>query len=329
MTTEPQWPDAYRDARVLIFGATGFIGAWLARRVLEYGGTLTVAARSTAAAASLRNWLGAAFDFVECDVRNDERVVETVARVAPHVTFNLAGYGVDRRERDEAEAHRINGRFPGVLAEAVAAAWNSAWHGAALVHAGTQLEYGPLSGKLREDRPPAPDTLYGRSKLEGTQALARAAQQHGLPSFTARLFNVYGPGERPHRLLPSLRRAAERGEPIPLTSGEQRVDFVHVEDVAEGLMRIALASDRPGDIVNLASGRLTSVRRFAELAARLMGMPLDRLQFGALPARAETLRYDAVSIRRLRQLTGWSPPADVEAGIRRTLEHHGWAYARN
>jgi nucleoside-diphosphate-sugar epimerase len=313
---------------VLVFGATGFIGAWLTYRLLQIGSPLTVAARSANAAASLRAWSGGDMPFVTCDVCNDQSVRETLSRVRPHITFNLAGYGVDRNERDEAQAQRVNGRFVGVLCEAVAESRDPGWSGAALVHAGTQLEYGPVSGELSEQRLPRPTTLYGRSKLDGTERLQQCAEAHGLPAFTARLFNVYGPGERSGRLLPLLMDAATRGQPLPLTEGEQKADFVYVEDVAEGLLRIGLARGHPGEIVNLATGKLTSVRAFAERAAWLLGLPQHLLHFGALPQRAETLRYNAVSTARLRRLTGWTPPAEIDDGIRRTIERHGWAYAR-
>jgi nucleoside-diphosphate-sugar epimerase len=328
VNTEPAKLERYAGVRVLVFGATGFIGAWLARRLLQIGSQLTVAARSANAAARLHSWSGGEVPFMTCDVCNDECVRETVSRVRPHITFNLAGYGVDRTERDEAQAQRVNARFVGVLCEAVAESRDPGWTGAALVHAGTQLEYGPVRGELSEGLVPGPSTLYGKSKLEGTERLQLCAEAHGLPAFTARLFNVYGPGERSGRLLPLLMEAAAKGQALPLTEGEQKADFVYVEDVAEGLLRIGLARGSPGEVVNLATGKLTSVRAFAERAARLLGLPQDLLRFGALPQRAETLRYNAVSTARLRRLTGWTPPAEIDDGIRRTIERHGWAYAR-
>jgi nucleoside-diphosphate-sugar epimerase len=322
--------ESYAGVRALVFGGTGFIGAWLVRAVLGHGAQLTVAGRNASAASALREWCGGAFEFLECDVCDDQRVLRTVDAVRPHVTFNLAGYGVNRTERDEGQAYRVNGRFVGVLCGAVSRSRDPAWPGAALVHAGTQLEYGPVGRALREDRVPQPTTTYGRSKLEGTRALQACALSSGLPAFTARLFNVYGPGERPGRLLPSLMRAASEGVALPLTEGEQQADFVYVEDVAEGLLRLGLAhAGEPGEIVNLATGQPTSVREFVERAAHLLGLPADRLLFGALPPRAETLQYDAVSTERLRQRTGWMPAADIDEGIRRTIERRGWVYARS
>lgn len=319
MPTERADLDAWAAARVLVFGATGFIGSWVARRLGDAGAQLTLAVRDRDAAATLEAGPQRRTTIVEVDVCDDARVAALLRAVRPHVTFNLAGYGVDHAEREAGPAHRVNAGFVGVLCAAVAAHRDPAWRGQALVHTGSQLEYGPIGGDLHEDAEPAPTTMYGRSKLAGTRALAGCAVAHRLPALTARLFMVYGPGEHDGRLLPTLIEAAATGAAIPLTSGTQRTDFVYVEDVAEGLLRLALVQAEPGVIVNLASGRLTSIRAFAEQAAALLGIPDQRLRFGALPQRPETLQYEPVSNARLRALTGWVPSTNVSDGIRRTM----------
>src|SRR5439155_25919027 len=112
---------------------------------------------------------------------------------------------------------------------------------------------------------------------------------------------VYGPGEQADRLLPSLQRAAVASTRVSLTAGDQLRDFTYVEDVAEGLLRLAAAETRPqAAIVHLATGRLTSVRTFAETAAAVFGIDPLRLDFGAMPKRPDEIRYGPVDIARLR-----------------------------
>ena len=77
-----------------------------------------------------------------------------------------------------------------------------------MIHVGSALEYGTARGNLNELTAPSPTTLYGRSKLAGTLRVCRAARRRGFRAVTARLFTVYGPGEQPGRLLPSLMAAA-------------------------------------------------------------------------------------------------------------------------
>jgi nucleoside-diphosphate-sugar epimerase len=104
-----------------------------------------------------------------------------------------------------------------------------------------------------------------------------------------------------------------------LTSGEQKRDFIYVEDVSEALVRLGIAPAAPGDIVNLATGCLTSVRDFVETAARILKIPEDQLRFGELPPLPEEMHHSEVTTERLRRLTGWAPSTMIEEGIRKTI----------
>ena len=144
------------------------------------------------------------------------------------------------------------------------------------------------------------------------------AEQLSLRAVVARLFMVYGPGEPPHRLTPSLLEAARTREPVALTTGSQLRDFTYVQDVAAGLLRLGRVGEDAAGVVNLATGRSTPVREFAERAAAVLELPPDLLRFGARPDRAGEMVHDPVSIARLQQLTGWRPPTGIERGLRET-----------
>ncbi len=203
------------------------------------------------------------------------------------------------------------------IAEVIAAEKPGAWPGLRLVHVGSAFEYGPVQGELTEDSPTSPTSLYGETKLAGTRALLEVQARTGLRAITARLFTVYGPGEHAPRLLPSLLRVAKTGETLPLTAGEQQRDFIYVADVAEGLLRLGMLHQAPG-IVNLATGRRTSVREFAACAAEVLGLRAEQLQFGAIPYRGDEVQQATVSTRRLEELTGWRPVCTIREGIEAT-----------
>jgi nucleoside-diphosphate-sugar epimerase len=133
-----------------------------------------------------------------------------------------------------------------------------------------------------------------------------------------RLFTVYGPGEPAGRLLPSLVECARRGGGLDLSSGNQLRSFTYVEDVAEGLLRAGLLA-LDGEAVNLSSGELLSVRRFAEIAAAVLGLDAGQLRFGVEPVREWEMPIEGVNRERLRKLLGWLPPTSAEQGIRKTV----------
>jgi nucleoside-diphosphate-sugar epimerase len=321
--------DSYRGSRALVLGATGFVGQWMVR-ALEARGAHTVAAvRDRGRGGPSHAALGRRVQLELIDLRRLDELPRLLERIRPAIIFNLAGYGIDPSERDEELAYLINAELVAALSESMARVSSEEWPGPALVHAGSAAEYGTIGGNLAEDSRGRPLGLYGASKLAGTEKLRERAVRSGLRALTARLFTLYGFGEHPGRLLPSLLEAARTGRSLDLTAGHQLRDFTYVEDVAEGLLRLGLSEAEPGEVVNLATGRLTSVRRFTETAGSLLGMPEAHLRFGRLPTRPDEMRHDPVTVARLKELVSWAPPSTIEDGIRRTIELTAEAPPRN
>lgn len=313
--------DGYRGVRALVLGANGFIGRWVARRLTDVGAHVSAAVRRPAAFGEVaRRWQIHA-DVIAFDATTDDAVARLVEKAAPDVVFNLTGYGVDRSETDLEVMARINEALVRRLAEVLSTtAPFSAWPGRRLVHSGSALEYGLVDGTVSEDGPAYPHNDYGRTKLAGTMALHDVAQSTGLRSVTARPFTVFGPGEHPGRLLPTISKAAATRSTALLSSGLQSRDFVYVEDVAEGLLRLGLSEGPEGETVNLASGRLTTVRAFAETAASVLELPSNQLLFGREAVRADEMRITGVDVSRLRERTGWTPDPDLARTIRRSVQ---------
>lgn len=300
---------AWQGRRVLVLGANGFLGRRVARLADRLGCEVHRAARDLTR-------LGASAKHHAIDLGRERDVAGLLARISPDVVLDLAGYGVGREEQDAEIAERVNARLPEWIVRSFPVDRSSDWEGAQVVHAGSALEVGDSAGTVDETAECRPTTLYGRTKLAGTRALARAAAETGVRALTARLFHVYGPGERLPRLFPSLVRAAREGGEVMLTAGTQARDFAFVDDVAESLLRLASSSARPGEVVHVATGRLTTVREFALTAARILGIPETNLHFGA---PAMEMSHGLVSVARLLELCGEAPSADLEDGILRAV----------
>lgn len=315
----------YRGARVLVLGASGFVGRWVARELTRAGADLVLVVRDATAAKRLFARSDVRGTLQAVDLERDGALPALLRAVRPAVVFDLAGHGVDPSEREttpenEGRGWRLNAELPAALARGLPALCDPDWPHRALVRAGSVLELGNVGGDLAEDGPARPTTPYGLSKLAGTQAVDREARENGLPALTARLFTLYGPGEHAGRLLPDLLATRASGEPLLLSAGEQRRDFTFIADAAEGLLRLGLSAGPPGEVVNLATGTLTSVRDFAERAARVLGLAPELLRFGELPTRAWEQAHDPPTLARLAERTGWRPTVGIEEGVRRTLE---------
>ena len=302
-------------ARILVTGASGFIGQWVCRAFRAAGSQVF---------GVIRNQVASAADFlpVIADLAVPGSGTRLIEQMEPDLVVNAAGYGVDRDERDPELARRLNAELVEELALALALAGSPGtrdWLGQRLIHLGSAFECGSVSETVDEDTICSPGSDYGRSKLDGTLRLAAVRAQSDLRAIAVRLATVYGPGEHPHRLLPSLIRSAKTGETLQLTAGEQERDFTFVRDVAEGLVRLARCRDTPGPILNLATGELHSVREFATRAREILGLAEDRVVFGALPYRPGEVRQGRFAVSRLFTLLGWRPNTGLDEGIRASI----------
>lgn len=309
----------YAGIPAVVFGASGFIGAWTVRALRANGARVHAVVREGSRALGERPFGGAA-SVTEADLSKPGSGRDLLETLRPAVVFNLAGYGVDREERNLSTMTRLNTDLVAELCDCLASGDHPEWTGQRLVHVGSALEYGPMSQRLVETIEPEPATDYGRTKLRGTQHVTAYGDSRAFRGVVARLFTIYGDGEHPGRLLPAIRRAAATHSRLSLTTGAQQRDFTYVEDVADGLLRLGVARVAPGTVVHLATGTLTSVRSFAESAAAVLGMPLSDLGFGDLPTREEEMFHDEVDVTRLRTTLSWIPPTSVVDGIRRSCE---------
>lgn len=321
MNLSPELRDCYRRVRVAVTGASGFIGRWVARGLSTCRAEVFLLVRDADAAAPIFTRYSICGRIVPVDLTCREAVEAVWEEIRPAVVFHVAGYGVDRAEREENGFLHVNVHAVQHVARAAAKYHDPSWPWVQFVHVGSVAEYGPIGGNLTESSRENPATLYGKSKLAGTRALAACCAETRLRGVTARLATVYGPGEHRGRLLPSLLEAAAATEPVCLSEGLQKRDFTYVEDAAEGLIRLAVTRAPPGEVVNVVTGELTTVRSFTQTAARILGISPARLAFGSLPVRyEEEMEHGPISNVKLRELTGWTPSIAVEEGIRRTVD---------
>jgi nucleoside-diphosphate-sugar epimerase len=189
--------------------------------------------------------------------------------------------------------------------------------GRRLVVGGSGYEYDWNYGYCSEGLTPSvPDTVYGACKHALHELVRTYAGGQQLSYAWGRVFFLYGPREHPQRLVSSVVRALLRGEPAPCSHGKQIRDYLHVHDVAEGLVAV-LDSDFQGPI-NVSSGQATTLREIVLTIGRLTGRP-DLIHLGALPARANDVPLVVGANARVAGI-GWQPKYSLETGLEQTIE---------
>jgi nucleoside-diphosphate-sugar epimerase len=189
--------------------------------------------------------------------------------------------------------------------------------GQRVVMTGTAAEYDWRYGFCSETTTPLrPATTYGSCKLALQQLLERFGQQAGLSAAWGRVFFVYGPHEHPQRFVASVARALLTGEIARCSHGQQIRDFLHVQDVADGL--VALLNSAATGAVNIASGQPTTIRHVADTLGRLSGRS-QAVTYGAISTNTDDPPLLVADVRRLREEIGWQPRYDLETGLAQTI----------
>ena len=188
--------------------------------------------------------------------------------------------------------------------------------GSRVVAAGTCAEYDWKHGECSETTTPlVPESLYGACKLALSRLLEAFSAQTGVSSAWGRVFFPYGPGEPPAKLVSSVAKSLLAGQPASCSAGEQKRDFLHVEDVAGAF--VALLESGVCGAVNIASGQATPVKQVVGTIGDLLGRR-ELVRLGELPSTTEAPVVVA-DIDRLVGEVGWHNSVSLESGLRDTI----------
>lgn len=303
--------------RILVTGAAGFIGSHLASRLAEEGHDVLGAdafndyydpavkrgnAREVEAAGAEIRALDLAEDSLSDLVRGADVIFHAAAQpgISSRTSFDTYlrnNVVATHRLLDAAQRSEALGLF---------------------VNVSTSSVYGAdASGS--ETAEPRPTSAYGVTKLAAEQLVMAAARDAGFPACSFRLFSVYGPRERPDKLIPILIRSLSEGKALPLFEGSEdhRRSYTYVEDIVDGL---TVALHRPeacrGEIFNLGNDRDVSTGEMIRLVEEIVGLEVE---VERRPRRAGDQLRTRANIRKAEQVLGYAPRVSPREGLARTV----------
>lgn len=291
--------------RILVTGASGFVGRHIPALLQARGFEVHAATRNTSTLATGMTCHGV-------DLLRQDEARRLIADIRPAIIIHAAWYVAHGRfwtapeNTDWLEASTA-------LATYAAEAGTRRFLGL-----GTCAEYATEAGDdaypWHESRRIAPATPYGEAKAALARRLAEIAEGRARFSFAwARLFHLFGPGENPARLVPSIMLALREGREARCSSGRPVRDFISTPSCAAALAALAI-SDVQGP-VNIGSGAPITIAAMARLVAQISGRPY-LLRLGALEDRPNEAPYMVAHTGRLRREVGFVAPVSLAAELR-------------
>jgi UDP-glucose 4-epimerase len=303
--------------RVLVTGGGGFIGSNLVRALVERGDDVRVLDNfSTGNRMNLAE-LANDVEIVEGELRSYERVHAATRGV--EVVFHQGALpSVPRSVQDPLTTSAVN--VEGTLNVLLAARDEGVRR---VVCASSSSVYGNSGDLPRfETAHPDPISPYGVSKLAAERYCVSFSRVYPLQTVALRYFNVFGPNQDPTSqyaaVVPRFITAIADGRPVAIYGdGEQRRDFTYVENVVEANVLAAVTEGVSGAVLNVATGRPTSVNELADTIGSLLGRPVER---DDQPERTGDVRDSWADVTRSRDLLGWEPRIGLEEGLRLAAE---------
>jgi len=255
--------------KILVTGASGFLGRHVVRALLARGHQITAVARNAERARAL-GW-PSDVNFIACDIHTQHLDVGTLGQA--DAVLHLAWPGLPNYK---ALYHFEDTLFADYrfLKNLVLAGHRH------LLVTGTCFEYGMQNGRLDEWTETRPSNPYGLAKDSLRKFLETLKAERPFTLQWARLFYLYGEGQNAGSLLAQLERALENGdEEFPMSGGEQLRDYLPVQRVATSLVRLVEHPECDG-VVNICSGTPVSIRTMVEEFTKGKGKRIRRAVAG-------------------------------------------------
>jgi nucleoside-diphosphate-sugar epimerase len=297
------------DAKVLLTGASGFIGSHVGAALANAGYQLICLKRH---ASDLRRCAAYADQATWIEAGSDGWRDQVIA-ARPQAVVHCAWSGTTAKERND---WALQARNFDTLAELLQTAADLPLQ--RFIALGSQAEYGPIRGRVTELQPLRPNTAYGATKVAAAVLLETFAGQRDLSYAWLRLFSIYGPGEGDQWFIPSLVKQFRAGLAPQLTGCEQRYDYLHVQDLAAGIVAALRQTEGIGAF-NLTSNASEPLRNVVSLVQRFSGAKVVP-QFGALPYRPNQSMHLEGDSTKFYQAFSFAPRITLEEGIRDYVE---------
>ena len=301
--------------RVLITGATGFIGANLAHFFVNEKTDVHILLRESSNTWRINSILSR-LNKHYCDLTGREDIKKIISEIRPNIILHLAMYGGYPFQSDSLKMININ--YIGTI-NLLDACIEEGFD--CFINTGSSSEYGIKEKPMKESDLLEPIDIYGASKSAATLYCQALAKKYNLPIFTLRLFSPYGYYEESTRLIPYLIVSMLKNQKIKISSPYAVRDFIFIEDVIDAFIKIIDKKDQipAGTILNVGSGFDAKVIEVFKMLKEIVGYKMDFTVEG-FPRESDVLRVWSADTEKIQKILGWRSKYNLEDGLIKTVE---------
>lgn len=300
--------------KILVTGATGFVGANLTRRLVTEKYDTHILIRKSSNIWRLSDALNK-LKIHYADVTDLGNLKKVVGSINPQVVFHLASSGLYAGVSSP-PAHQLKVNIIGTL-NLIEALMDINYK--CLVITGSSAEYGPKKTPMKEKDTTVPTTFYGVTKLTSTLYSQMAAKSYVKPIIVLRLFSPFGPYDDKSRLIPYVIANALTAKPIYLANSSSVRDFIFVEDVVDAyIATITKATKFRGEIINIGSGHQSTVQQVVSTIFNMTNSK-SKIYWGRQKSRPQESPMWQADITLAKSKLGWQPRYSQEEGLRKTV----------
>ena len=302
-----------RDARILVLGGAGFLGARLVRKLCLAGVRPHLVLRADSPMTRIE-------DLVQyCSIHFGDLTDQTflnkvIEQILPDLIFHAVGHGSHMGQNHRNSVFQSNLLVTHNLLVAAEMVPNCR-----IIYSGTSLEQGMKNSPLQEKGSADPVSYYAATKAAALILIRQAARYEKRPIVILSPFAIYGPGEPVKRLIPTAIWAGMHGGVLALTQCGFVRDFVYVDDVVEAYLLAAVNDHVLGEDINIAGGKPVSNEGVVELIEQELGNDIEK-QLGAYPPRVTDTTFWCADISKARHLLDWEPRHSLKQGLRKTID---------
>lgn len=288
--------------KVLVTGASGFLGTHLCQHLSQHGAEVAgVSRRAEPSESFCQRWFCA-------DMAILDSVEEVFKLAQPQIIFHLSGHGVGSPALEN-----VLPTFRNDLLTTVNVLTAATRHRVQRFIMAASLEE-PQSGATDA----IPSTPYAAAKAASTSYARMFHRLYGTPIVITRPMMTYGPRQKSHKVIPYVTCALLDGRVPKLSSGNRGADWIYVDDVMRGMLAAAVTPGIEGSSIDLGSGTLVSVRDVVLQVAEIVGNNVVP-EFGSLPDRPmEKLRI--ADTAEAYSKVGWKPQTSLREGLQHTVD---------